>query len=136
MPESAVTATDKMAPMRASNAWHTGYAAHDRDDNGWLIGHFATGARGANFSRDVEIKWSDHAAGDAQDEWQETPGTSVSILVAGYMTISFKDGEAILAEQGDYVLGGPLVSHRWRAEKTTTIITIRWPSLPPEGQEA
>jgi hypothetical protein len=71
---------------------------------GGIIGHFATGERAANYSQDVEIKWSDHAAGDAQDEWQESLGTSVSILVAGSMTISFADGEATLSRPGDYVM--------------------------------
>lgn len=113
--------------------WHQGNAENDRDEKGWILGYFATGERSANYSKDVEIKWSDHAPGDGQGEWQESAGTSISVLVAGAMDIHFADGTASLRSRGDYALWQPGVKHRWSASQDTTIITIRWPSGPPKA---
>ena len=112
--------------------WHQGNATNDRDEKGWLIGFFATGERGFNHSEDVEIKWSDHSSGDVQMEWEKSQGTSVSILISGEMHIHFTDGTAELREQGDYVLWGPQVDHRFSTPEQARVLTVRWPSRPDE----
>ena len=112
--------------------WHQGNATQDRDEKGWLIGFFATGEQGVNYSEEVEIKWSDHTAGDVQMEWEESQGTSVSILVSGEMHIHFPDGTAVLREQGDYVRWEPGVNHRFSTPMEARVITVRWPSRPAD----
>jgi quercetin dioxygenase-like cupin family protein len=56
--------------------------------------------------------------------------TTLSILVNGSMRIFFATGqEALLAEQGDYILWPPGLAHRWQIEEDkTTVLTVRWPS--------
>jgi hypothetical protein len=112
--------------------WHVGQATEDRDERGWLVGHFVSERMRANHSEDVEIKWSNHVSGDFQEEWQASRGTSITILVQGAMDLSFKEGIARLRKQGDYAMWQPGVMHRWKSVEPTTVITIRWPSLSPQ----
>jgi quercetin dioxygenase-like cupin family protein len=115
--------------------WRRGYAPEDGDSRGWFVGHFVSTERKLNHSEAVEVKWSTHAPGDRQIEWQSSSGTSLTILVKGAMHIQFHDGTANLRRQGDYVMWPAGVAHRWRSIDDTTVITIRWPSLPPEDTE-
>ncbi|GAA3628706.1 hypothetical protein GCM10022223_52710 [Kineosporia mesophila] len=115
--------------------WHQGNATDDRDQKGWLIGFFATGDQGVNYSEDVEIKWSDHRAGDVQTDWEKSQGTSVGILISGRMRIHFNDGTADLDEQGDYVRFGPGVDHRFSTPTGGRLITVRWPSRPDQDRD-
>jgi quercetin dioxygenase-like cupin family protein len=95
----------------------------------WIVGHFVPESLAPRFSNDVEIKWATHRAGERQSEWtvNET-ATTISILIRGRDRISFPDGDVVLEHEGDYVLWGPGVPHRWRAETEAVVITVRWPS--------
>ncbi|HEY6812407.1 MAG TPA: hypothetical protein VI074_06915 [Propionibacteriaceae bacterium] len=46
--------------------WYVGNAHSDvQDHRGWLIGHFLGDSDGIRSSRDVEVKWGIHPAGEA-----------------------------------------------------------------------
>lgn len=50
--------------------WSHGNAAEDtRETRGWLLGHFIDPAQGVRSTRDVEVKWATHPAGDTRPEW-------------------------------------------------------------------
>jgi hypothetical protein len=110
-----------------------GNAARDADPfRGWLIGHFVPPQLGPRSTDAIEVKWAIHAIGETRSAWAaSTEATSLSILVRGCIRIFFATGqEALLAEQGDYVLWPPGLAHRWQIEQDETVVlTVRWPSL-------
>jgi mannose-6-phosphate isomerase-like protein (cupin superfamily) len=113
-----------------------GNAARDTaGTRGWLVGHFIPD--GIRSSGDVEIRWGVHAAG----EQRATPvtvehRTTVAMLVTGRFTVEFPDRTVTLAEPGDWVMWGPGVGHSWTSEEATTLVTVRWPSTPPDTDVA
>lgn len=131
-----------------------GNAANGSATRGWLVGHFLPPGSPAA-SRHVEVKWSAHAAGAANDGGvaANTVGTSMALLVRGHHRLLFPelpaDGEAApavggggataaasrvgrvvdLVKEGDYVLWAPGVAHTWVAVEDSAVVTVRWPSL-------
>lgn len=98
---------------------------------GWFIGEFISPTNDLRSTADVEVKWGTHAADDRRSEWAEpSEATTLSILIQGRFRLQFPDGEVVLASQGDYVLWLPGVAHSWWAEETSTVLTVRWPSIP------
>jgi hypothetical protein len=116
--------------VTASN-WTTGNAAEDTADNrGWLIGHFIDAATGGvRASKDVEVKWGIHSAGDKRAEWTaDDQRTTLLLSVSGQFRIDLSEGSKVLAEQGDYAMWGPGIDHSWEALTDAIVITVRWPS--------
>lgn len=110
---------------------YAGRAGADGAANqGWLLGHFMPPGTPLH-STDVEIKWGVHPAGDRRAAWAlgETR-TALLVLISGAFHVELRDRTVILTEPGDYVLWGVGQEHSWRALKDTTVLTIRWPSLP------
>jgi hypothetical protein len=115
--------------------WHVGNANDDSDEHrGWLIGHFKP-TDDIRQSKDVEVKWGIHPAGDARTEW--SPGIHAGtalILSTGRWQLNLRqpgqtDIEAITLEHpGDYAVWGPGVDHIWHALEDSTVVTVRWPS--------
>jgi hypothetical protein len=105
--------------------WTSGNAVHDGDERGWFVGGFVDPAN-PNFTKDVEVKWSVHAAGEARPEWGSSPLNSLTILVSGAMRLTFPDDEVLLHTASDYVIWQAGVKHTWRAEQPTTVVTVRW----------
>lgn len=117
-------------------------AAH----NGWFVGDFTRWLtdRGAAPSelasiglRDtsvLEVKWGVHPAGQPRPAgWApRTPAVGVSVLVSGEFVVVFRESadaaerEVRLREQGDFVVWGPAVEHRWYAVQDSIILTVRW----------
>jgi hypothetical protein len=98
---------------------------------GWLVGHFIPPELGPRSTDAVEVKWATHALGETRSAWAANiEATTLSILVYGSIRIFFATGEeALLAEQGDYILWPPGLAHRWQIEEDKTIVlTVRWPS--------
>jgi hypothetical protein len=109
---------------------YVGSASVDAGANrGWLLGHFMP-ADDVRHSREVEIKWGVHRAGDQRAEWV-TGETRIAliILVQGKFRIDFPDRSVVLGEQGDYVVFDR-VDHSWYAEEESVIVGVRWPSIP------
>lgn len=102
---------------------------------GWFVGHFLP--PDAARSNDVEIKWGVHARDEARSNWSSSGvATTMSVLVRGRFRLTFESGEHVLATPGDYVLWGPGIAHRWRAEADDTVIlTVRWPSVAGDARE-
>jgi quercetin dioxygenase-like cupin family protein len=96
---------------------------------GWFVGHFIHPPDDPRATKDVEIKWHTHPAGDSKPSWtKSTAATSLAILISGRFKFSFPDQNVLLRKQGDYVLWTPGVFHIWQAEEESIILTIRWPS--------
>jgi hypothetical protein len=54
-----------MGGAAVSTGWYSGNAAEDgRERRGWLLGHFIDLADGVRSSKDVEVKWGIHPAGE------------------------------------------------------------------------
>jgi hypothetical protein len=109
----------------------------DGDENrGWVVGHFAPGARR---TRVVEVKWAHERKGPAGIEWRNCmKATTLSVLISGRFKIEFQDAPVLsvdLKRPGDYVIFGPGIRHRSTALKNTLFLTIRWPSVKGDCRE-
>ncbi|WP_018680276.1 hypothetical protein [Actinokineospora enzanensis] len=113
-----------------TQGWSSGNATDDtKDTRGWLVGHFIDPAEGVRSSRDVEVKWATHPAGDKRPEWTaDDRRTTLVLLVEGHFRISLTEGERTLTHPGDYVMWGPGIDHTWEALDTSVVMTVRWPS--------
>ncbi|MGH3766058.1 MAG: signal peptidase I [Pseudonocardiaceae bacterium] len=114
-----------------SAGWHIGNAADDgRNTRGWLLGHFIDRCHGVRSTKDVEIKWGVHPAGETRPEWtSDDQRTTLVLLVEGNFVVNLTEGRAELTRQGDYAVWGPGIDHSWEARENSVVITVRWPSL-------
>ncbi len=102
---------------------------------GWFIGHFITPEHDPRSASDLEVKWAIHKAGEGRKEWAtNAEATTLSILISGKFLLQFPDSEILLSCEGDYALWCPGVPHCWLAEDDSTILTVRWPSLPGDSK--
>lgn len=124
----------KVPALDSPNRAHGNAAVDGGNFHSWLVGHFVPESLAPRLSNDVEIKWAAHQAGEHQAEWtvNET-ATTISILIRGRDRISFPDGDIVLEHEGDYVMWGPGVPHRWKAETEVVVVTVRWPSKPNDS---
>ncbi len=104
---------------------------------GWLIGHFVNPSSFPLRQTDnVEVKWGVHRAGETRPAWVRGEfRTHVVILVSGRFRLDFSEDPSdhvLLAQQGDYVISGPGVDHRWTAIDDSIIVVVRWPSARPD----
>ena len=99
-------------------------------DRGWLLGHFKPPGD-PRHSEDVEIKWGVHPAGDERAVWVENEvRTALLILISGRFRVELPGRSVLLEKPGDYVVWGKGIGHSWRAEEPSTVLTVRWPSVP------
>ena len=110
--------------------WYSGNAAEDGlETRGWLLGHFIDPAKGIRSSKDVEVKWGIHPAGEKRSDWTaDDQRTTLVLLVDGNFRIDLTEGGVILARQGDYAVWGPGIDHSWEAVSDSVVVTVRWPS--------
>ncbi len=115
-----------------NRSWHSGNAEEDgRERHGWVLGHFIEPAEGVRSSRDVEIKWGIHPAGEKRAGWTiDDQRTTFVLRVSGAFRIDLTDGSHTIQNQGDYLLWGPGIDHSWEALTDSVIVTVRWPSSP------
>ncbi|MGH2561249.1 MAG: signal peptidase I [Thermomicrobiales bacterium] len=126
---------DAVASLDLDHDVHTGNAAAEGPArHGWFLGHFLEERHNLRSTRDVEMKWGHHAAGEGQDEWTvNRHATTLSILISGRDRISFPYREVVLRRPGDYVIWAPGIPHRWRAEEESVVLTVRWPSVSDDS---
>ena len=110
--------------------WYSGNAADDgHETRGWLLGHFIDPAKGVRSSKDVEVKWGIHPAGEKRAGWTaDDQRTTLVLLVEGNFRIDLTEGGVTLARQGDYAAWGPGIDHSWEAVSDSVVVTVRWPS--------
>lgn len=95
------------------------------------MGHFLSSEYGPRSTTALEIKWGVHLAGESRTEWGVSQqATTISILISGRFQIEFPGQIVLLSQPGDYVLWLPGVAHTWLAEAASTILSIRYPSIP------
>jgi hypothetical protein len=116
--------------------WYQGNALRDgADARGWFVGHFLPPSAGLRRTEDVEVKWFRHRAGETRaDLVKSERRTTVSILISGRFRVELGSAVVLLERPGDYVLWGPGVDHTWTAETDSTVVTVRWPSIPAEAR--
>ena len=117
--------------MTESQNWYFGNAAADGPEHrGWFVGHFMDPGD-VRMSKEVEIKWGIHAAGEERESWHgDEHRTTVLLLISGRFRINLSVSSHVLAEQGDYAMWGRGIGHSWRAEEDSVVVTIRWPGTP------
>ena len=96
------------------------------------MGHFVGGPGDLTHSENLEVKWGRHQAGEERADWSRSDAFSLAILIHGRFRFLFSDREQLLETEGDFVIWEPGTAHGWRAEEDSLVITIRWPSRPPE----
>jgi len=113
--------------------WYHGNAADDgQDTRGWIVGHFLDPSDGVRSTRDVEVKWGIHPAGDKRPEWTtDDQRTTMVLLIEGHFIVHLTSDSVKLNRQGDYAVWGPGIDHSWEAEEHSIVLTVRWPSNPP-----
>lgn len=108
-------------------ALHVGNAHDAGATRGWLVGSFIAPEHGPRHTSGVEVKWGVHRAGEERPAWTEfEPRATIAILVSGRFTIRTSAGDVTLSRSGDYVSWGPGVTHWWRADQDSTLVTARW----------
>jgi quercetin dioxygenase-like cupin family protein len=111
--------------------WYQGNAGDDAPaERGWILGHFIDPADSPRNTDAVEVKWGVHPAGEARPDWSTDQRATMVLLVSGRFHVKLRDTEVHLERQGDYLVWGPGTEHTWTAEVDSTVITVRWPSIP------
>jgi hypothetical protein len=117
----------------SAGTWYVGNAARDGEERGgWIVGHFMNDDD-VRQSEGVEIKWGIHASGEERAGWQgDESRTTVLLLVKGRFRVDLSVDSFVLEQEGDYAMWGPGIGHSWRAEQDSVVVTVRWPSAPPQ----
>jgi hypothetical protein len=106
--------------------WYSGNAEEDgRGTRGWLLGHFIDPAESVRSSKDVEVKWGIHPAGEKRAGWTaDDRRTTLVLLVSGNFRIDLTEGNVWLERQGDYAVWGPGIDHTWEAITDSVVIEV------------
>jgi hypothetical protein len=120
-------ATTDSAPFRG---WFVG------DLTRWAASSVTPPGFGLRDTTVLEVKWGLHPAGQPRPEgWAPVaPTIGLSVLVSGEFAVSFRapgeleEQEAVLREQGDYVMWDWNTEHTWRAIRDSIVLTVRWPA--------
>lgn len=101
---------------------------------GWFLGHFIEAPDDLRATSTLELKWADYETGESRATWAvNQQATTLSILIRGQFRLRFLEQEVVLQQEGDYALWLPGVAHSWFVEAPSTILTVRWPSLPGDS---
>lgn len=130
---------DKLQERGANRAYTIGNAVEDGMENaakGWFIGHFVRDGSGLRRSRDLEVKWGEHQAGEQKRSRRTNErATTLTLLISGRFVMTFPrlEVDVILEQPGDYVIFAPGVEHKWHSETQSIVVTVRWPSVPNDS---
>lgn len=114
------------SPLHSSD-YFFGNVAEQQFGRGWVIGPFVPDESDIRASKELEVKWSSHKAGDKRQEWTESEGrTTASFNISGRFSLHLSTGQFVLARPGDYLVWGPGVNHWWEAIEDSVILTVRW----------
>jgi len=106
------------------------YNAFDENcERGWVLGHF-TKIPELN-TQDLEVQFVKlQASSEKNGISKQKKAKTLSLLVSGKMEIYFKDETVRLEKEGDFVIFDKGVDHSWKVLEDSTILSVRWPSLP------
>ncbi len=108
----------------------------DGDERGWFLGSFLPDSFGLRKTKDLEMKWDTVSAKKSRGSWGvNDQATSLTLLIKGKFRIRFKEGEVLLAKEGDYAVWGPGEPHLWEALEDSVTLTVRWPSVPGSARD-
>jgi hypothetical protein len=99
---------------------------------GWVLGQFIE-SQSLFHSTDVEIKWGVHKKGEKiSTSKANVQAKSIAILLSGKININFTETNksAVLENEGDFAIWNSGIFHNYEFIEDTTVITIRWPSIP------
>ncbi|HEY9881112.1 MAG TPA: hypothetical protein V6D29_21810 [Leptolyngbyaceae cyanobacterium] len=103
------------------------------DRGGWFMGYFMPFGDDPRSTSALEVKWGVHPAGDTREEWGVNHlATTLSVLISGRFRLQFPDQEVVLEKPGDYALWPPGIAHTYVAEVDSTILSVRYPSVPED----
>lgn len=114
-----------------SSELYRGNANDDKNQHrGWLLGHFIEPAGSVRETKDVEVKWGVHPAGEKCANWTPDRHSTLVLLVSGRFRVDLSTESVPLERQGDYLVWGPGIEHSWEALEDSVVVTVRWPSTP------
>lgn len=101
------------------------------EKKGWFIGHFLN-PNSVFHNNNFEVKWNTHPKGKKKTVSSNKIAKSIAILISGKFILKFpeENKEVILSKSGDYVFWNTKTPHTTEAIEESTILTIRWPSIP------
>lgn len=111
--------------------WRRGNAVEDsKDTRGWILGHFIDPAEDVRSTKDLEVKWGVHSAGEKRPEWTSGDERSTLImLIKGHFRVDLTEGSITMEREGDYAVWGPGIAHSWEALSDSVVVSVRWPSI-------
>jgi hypothetical protein len=101
-----------------------------RGQGGWFVGHFMD-ERSLAHSDDIEVKLSVNQAGKRNEATTKNRSSrTMTMLVSGSHRLQFGNSSVLLERAGDYCVFANGVPHTWQSLRdSTTVLTIRWPSI-------
>eukprot|EP00667_Euglena_gracilis_P023912 EG_transcript_27226 len=123
---------ERVAGVSIGNALEAG-----RDSGGWFVGHFIRGDAQRQ-AADVEVKWGVHKPGEANGAFASNRhARTMSVLLRGKFQLTFRNREGgsrdvLLSREGDFATWAAGVEHNWKALEPSTVLSVRWPSLPKD----
>lgn len=104
------------------------------EKRGWFLGHFMDNSSLLH-SQDIEMKWGVHQKGESFHTVRANKtAKTIAILISGNVSLSFPDeNKTILLDQaGDFTMWNAGVFHVVEILEDSTLLTVRWPSVPDD----
>jgi len=130
--KTRIPSGDDLREPTTHGAFTVGNAIND-GTHGWFIGHFVNDGSGLRRTNDLEVKWGELRAGETKrSRHTNDQGTTLTLLIRGRFVVTFPalQIDVVLERPGDYVIFAPRLEHKWQSETQSTVVTVRWPSLP------
>lgn len=101
-----------------------------RQQKGWFVGHFMPEGT-LRQSEDIEVKMSVNHAGKRNEAVTKNRfAKTMTVLLSGAHRLEFGNSSVLVEKTGDYCIFANGVPHTWQSLRdSTTVMTIRWPSL-------
>jgi hypothetical protein len=99
---------------------------------GWFIGHFVDEHK-PQHTEDIEVKFTFNPTGKKNDGFvANRMSRSMAVLISGKHLLDFGNHSVLLEKPGDYVIWSAGVGHTWTSIMDSTVLTMRWPSIPKD----
>jgi hypothetical protein len=99
---------------------------------GWFIGHFVDEST-PQHTEDIELKYTFNPTGSQNEGFvANRMSRSLAILISGKHLLDFGNTSILLERPGDYAIWSAGVGHTWTSMEDSTLLTVRWPSIPKD----